>query len=219
LWEEYSKKAYDLFNKYHPIEVDPNIDMETKKKKMVEWWESHKKLLIETWLTKQDIEKVLETGIIQLRDWVKEFILKTNKLNIPFIILSANWLGTDSIKSYLEKEWLLLDNVFIVSNQFVWDEDWKVVDFIKPVIHTFNKWETALKDMLEIFEKIKNRKNIIILWDSLWDTTMADGFDYKTLLKIWFLNDKIEELLEDYKKAYDVVILNDGDFSFINILW
>jgi len=45
---------------------------------------------------------------------------------------------------------------------------------------------------------------------------MIEWFDYDNLLKIWFLNDNIDELLEEYKKNYDVVIVWDGDFEFIN---
>ena len=30
LWEEYTKKAYELYDCYHPIEIDPNIPMNEK---------------------------------------------------------------------------------------------------------------------------------------------------------------------------------------------
>ena len=33
LGEEYTKLAYDLYNKYHPIEIDPNIPQEIKIRK------------------------------------------------------------------------------------------------------------------------------------------------------------------------------------------
>lgn len=47
---------------------------------------------------------------------------------------------------------------------------------------------------------------------------MVQGFDYENLIKIGFLNDKIGENLEYYKKNFDVVILNDGSLEFINSL-
>ena len=40
---------------------------------------------------------------------------------------------------------------------------------------------------MEIYKKIKDRKNIILLWDSLWDHHMSDGFDYDNIINIWFL--------------------------------
>jgi hypothetical protein len=45
---------------------------------------------------------------------------------------------------------------------------------------------------------------------------MIEGFDYENLIKIWFLNDKIDELLEEYKKHYDIIITWDWDFWVVN---
>ena len=47
---------------------------------------------------------------------------------------------------------------------------------------------------------------------------MIEGFPYDNLIKIGFLNENVEENLESYKKSYDVVILGDGDFGFVNEL-
>jgi hypothetical protein len=41
---------------------------------------------------------------------------------------------------------------------------------------------------------------------------MVTGFDFSHLLKIGFLNPGSEHMLEQYNKAYDIVIENDGDF-------
>jgi 5'-nucleotidase len=47
---------------------------------------------------------------------------------------------------------------------------------------------------------------------------MVEGIKYNEIIKIGFLNNNIEENLEQYKKAYDVVILNDGSMNFVNKL-
>ncbi|MDQ7023569.1 MAG: hypothetical protein Q9M97_08815 [Candidatus Gracilibacteria bacterium] len=86
----------------------------------------------------------------------------------------------------------------------------------KPVIHVFNKDETVLKNFPEIHDKIEKRKNVILLGDSLGDPHMVDGFEYKNLIKIGFLNEKESALLENYKEKYDLIITGDGDFSVIN---
>jgi len=218
LWEEYSKKAYDLFDKYHPIEVDPNIDLEEKKKQMQIWWEKHLDLLVETWLKKQDIEKAVDLWKVEFRVGIKEFVKKLQENNIPLVIISANWLWAESIEYFFKRNNLSLDNIFIISNSFIYDENRYAVDYKKPVIHTFNKDETVLTEFPEIYQKIKNKKNVILLWDSLGDPNMIDWFDYDNLIKIWFFNNSDEKWLEDYKKLYDVVILWDWTFNFINNL-
>jgi len=216
LWEEYSKKAYEEYNYYHPIEIDPNIPLKEKKKQMTIWWKKHLDLLVNSKLKKEDIDKAINSWIIHFRDGVKEFLEFLNKNNIPLIIISANWLWTDSIKLFLKQNNVLFPNIFIISNEFIWDKNWFAIWFKEPVIHVFNKDETVLQEFSEIYEKIKDRKNVILLWDSLWDPHMIDGFQYKNLVKIWFLNDKVDELLEDYKKNYDIVITWDWNFEEVN---
>lgn len=48
---------------------------------------------------------------------------------------------------------------------------------------------------------------------------MAEGVkDAQVLLKIGFVNDKVEQRLEAYKKVFDVLILHDGSFEFLESL-
>jgi hypothetical protein len=47
---------------------------------------------------------------------------------------------------------------------------------------------------------------------------MVEGFDYKNLLKIGFLNEAVEENLENFKKTFDVVLLGDPGMEYINNL-
>ncbi len=233
LWEEYSKKAYKLFDYYHAIEIDPTISLEEKKKQMTIWWQKHLKLIVDTRLTKDDIKKAIKYSKIVFRKWVKDFLKKLNKYDIPLIIISANGLGWDSILYFLEKEKVLFNNIDIISNRFIWDKKGFAIWYKNPVIHVFNKDETVLQEFPEIYTKIKTRKNVILLWDSLWDPHMIKWFKYNNLLKIWFLNNSLDsscphsnphplgegidsQLLEEYKKNYDVVITWDGEFDFVN---
>lgn len=218
LWEEYSKKAYELFDYYNPIEINPNISLEEKKREMTIWRNKHLDLLIHSWLHKKDIEKVISSWVIEFRPWVKKMLKFLSENNIPIVIISANWLGTDSIEMYFEKEWFLTPNVKIVSNEFCWDNTWNAVWYDKRVIHVFNKDETVLQDFPEIHDLVQHRTNVILLWDSLWDPAMIEGFAYENLLKVWFLNEKLEELLEKYKVIYDVLLTWDNEWEFLNNL-
>jgi 5'-nucleotidase len=215
LSEEYSRKAYELFDYYNPIEINPAIPLEEKKEQMTIWWNKHLSLLVDSGIHKRDIENVISSWVIDLRPWIRDFLWVLKEHNIPIIIISANWLWTDSIKMYLEKEWVMSDNIKIISNEFYWDENWNAVWYDERVIHVFNKDETVLKDFVEIHDLIKDRTNVILLWDSLWDPGMIEGFEYENLLKIWFFNEKEEEHLDEYKKAYDVILTWDNDWDFI----
>lgn len=218
LWEEYSRKAYELFDYYHPIEINNNISIEEKKKEMTNWWNKHFDLLINSKLNKKDIEKVVNSWIIEFKDWIKEFLYFLNKNNIPLIIVSASWLGVFSIKLYFEQQWVFTDNIKIISNEFYWDLNWNAYWYNKKIIHTFNKDEIILLEFPEIFNILKDKTNIIMLWDSIWDLTMLNWFNYKNLLKIWFLNKKDDEFLWKYTEHYDVILTWDSDANFLNKL-
>ncbi|MFH1773014.1 MAG: hypothetical protein ABH818_01485 [Patescibacteria group bacterium] len=218
LTTDYSKKAHALFNKYHPIEINPNMPLPKKKRIMNQWWTKHFNLLIKSGLNKKDVKKVIQSNKIILRDGALEFFDILHNHNIPLIILSSTGLGTDSISLYLQKHKTLFNNMHIISNKFIWDKNGNAIDFKKPIIHSANKGTTTIKDFPNIYKKIKNRKNIILLGDNLDDIEMIKNFDYCYLIKIGFLNEKIEENLEIYKKKYDVVLLNNSSMIYVKNL-
>jgi hypothetical protein len=47
---------------------------------------------------------------------------------------------------------------------------------------------------------------------------MVAGFEYDNLIKIGFLNDKIDQQRKQYTENFDIVIEGDGDLSFVNEL-
>ena len=69
---------------------------------------------------------------------------------------------------------------------------------------------------MPIYEDLAKRKNVLLLVDVLEDVDMIEGFEYDNLIKIGFLNEKVDDDLKYFKKAFDVVITNDGDFSYVN---
>ena len=217
LSSEYSEKAKALANKYHPIEIDLSIPFEEKKKAMHDWWTSHFKLLIKSGLNKKHLEKVIENGNIQFRQGASEFIDFLHEKEIPLIILSSAGLGGDSISMYLKKQGKLYDNVHIISNSYEWDSKGNAIGFKEPIITVMNKDETAIQNY-KFFNLIEKRRNVLLLGDSLGDVGMITGFDYDNLIKIGFLNDKIEDNLKKYKENFDIILLNDTDFNYINKL-
>jgi len=105
LTPDYTSKARALYDKYHPIEIDPKIPLEKKKKAMEEWWLTHFDLLIKSGLNKKDLENVVGSAKIESRKGFSEFADFLKKHNIPLVVMSSSGLGGDIISMYLEKKY------------------------------------------------------------------------------------------------------------------
>ena len=217
LSEEYSEKAKALANYYRPIEFNNKISIKQKKKAMREWWTIHFNLFIESGLNKKNLERVINEGNVQFREGAEEFLDLLYQKKIPLIIISSSGIG-DLIPMYLKKYKRLYSNIHIITNLYKWDKNGKSIGIPKPVIHSFNKDETMVKDFPNIYKEIKNRKNVLLLGDSIGDLGMITGFNYKNLIKIGFLNENIEKDLEIYKKKFEVIITYDYNMNYVNNL-
>ncbi len=211
LENDYPKRAYDLYDKYHFYENDLNISFIERKEKMRDWWQEHIKLLSECKMNKEVINDILSKETLELREGVDSFLKICFENKIPLLIFSSG-VG-DIITGFLTKNNLFFPNTHIISNFFDWDEN----GFAKPyykgnkTIHMFNKDETEIKNTIYFLE-IKNRDNVIVMGDSLEDIKMISGLEHKNIISIGFLNSDIENKLETYKNIFDIVIVNDGSF-------
>ena len=217
LTPDYPAKAQELFNHYHAIEIDPLLPREKKREAMREWWSKHFELLIASGLRKKDIESAVASQKLQLRDGVILFFKFLRAHDIPLVIMSSSGLGTESISLFLGRQGLLTENIHIISNEFIWDEAGLAIAVKEPIIHAFNKEETVLGGF-PFYDKVKDRKNVLLLGDGPDDVEMIAGYDYNNLIKVGFLNKNIEENLLPYKEKFDVLITGDGNFDFINDL-
>ncbi len=212
LSEDYVKKSFALYDKYHPFEVNNKLSDEEKDKKMMQWWSSHLKLLVEEGMNRGVVEDIIKKKRILLRKGAEDFFKELYKKNIPLLIFSAG-VG-DIIKGYLESEGLLYNNMHIISNFFNYDKKGIVRGYKSKIIHSFNKDEFAIKG-IKYFDMIKERKNTILIGDSLGDIDMAKGLDHEVILKIGFLNKDIKKNKNIYERNYDALILNDGPMDFV----
>lgn len=217
LWPEFTEKSRENFNKYHPIEIDPSIPFEEKKQAMHSRRKDQFQLILKSWLTKDIIKHVVDTEEIPFRDWYSDFFDLLKSKDIPLIIFSSSGMWYEWIYYTLQKIDKLSDNIHIISNAFIRDENDKVIAIREPIIHSLNKDETVVSD-IPVYQDIKQRKNILILWDSPWDADMANGFDYENILKIWFLNHDSPENRELFLSKFDMLILGDWPMDEINKL-
>lgn len=122
------------------------------------------------------------------------------------------------IEEVLRQECGAAQDVHIVSNHMVFRND-VLVGFSAPSYHVFNKKVLHAKDSSPYFQ-LPLRSHLLLLGDSLGDAAMCEGLDGvadEGKIKVGFLNDKAERL-PDYLQAYDVVLLGDPDFHFVNTL-
>ncbi len=209
---DYQSKAHVLFNHYHPFEKDPSLPLENRKQLMEEWWRKVYELLAISGLNKAHLEKLANNGIIEFRPGAKDFLLKMSELGIPVIIMSASGLG-EVVKMYFKNQGVDFPNTHYVVNQFEWNTDGTVKSQRGPVIHSLNKDDTTLDAFPDIFAQIKHRTNVVLLGNSLGDAQMSDGFDYKKLVKIGFLDEVASDhqsQLAEFQKVYDHILGSQG---------
>ncbi|KAF3434414.1 hypothetical protein FNV43_RR25517 [Rhamnella rubrinervis] len=222
---EYDLKRQELFEYYHPLEFSPTISIEEKTKLMEEWWGKTHGLLIEGGLTYDSIEKSVANSSIAFREGVIELFEFLEGKDIPILIFSAGL--ADIIEEVLrQKLHKSFKNVKIVSNRMVFDDNGHLLSFKGKTIHSLNKNEHALDMAAPLHDRlgdidqptddnasVKMRTNVLLLGDHIGDLRMSDGLNYETRISVGFLNDNIENSLDSYREAFDIVYLNDAPMT------
>ena len=121
---------------------------------MEEWWRRHFELLLKTGLSKKEIKEVAQDPRIQLRPGVEKLLKTLNQQNIPLIIMSSADLGTESISLVLQREKCFYQNIYIISNEFEYDNQGRAIKVKEPIIHTLNKEEIIISDFPEIYKPV-----------------------------------------------------------------
>ena len=208
LTDDYAQKATRLFEKYRPLEKDSSISKEKKGEIMNEWWGEHYKLLVDSGISMSDLLEIAKSEKIKLRDGAEDFLELLYRKGIPIVIFSACGCG-DAVEMILKERGLDYNNIFYIVNRFNWNKEGKAVSPQKPFIHSMNKDETTISSFPDVFDAVKDRRNVVLLGDSLNDADMAKGFDYKNILKIAVLN---EDPSEEYREKFDVILRDDLHF-------
>ncbi|KFQ37418.1 7-methylguanosine phosphate-specific 5'-nucleotidase, partial [Merops nubicus] len=208
--EDGKRKLKDLLHYYYPIEIDPNRTLEEKRPLMVECHE----LLSQQKIQKGDIAQIVRESDVMLRDGFSELFDQLHKHDVPLFIFSAG-VG-DILEEIIRQADVFYPNVNVVSNYMDFDDKGVLRRFKGPLIHTYNKNNSVLQGT-EYFQQLSSRTSIILLGDSMGDLTMADGVpSVENILKIGFLNDKVEEQRGRYLDAYDIVLERDETLDVVN---
>ena len=191
--------------------MDPKIPNEEKKEIMTKWFRAHLQLMVDCGLTEEIVRTVAKSKVIA-RGGFEKMINFTIGHKIPLVILSSG-VG-DIIREFLLQNNYLENNVHLISNLFEWKEG-KAIAVKEPVIASFNKSNFGVKDKF-FLEKLVGRKNVLVMGDVISDLDMIKPEKYDNILSIGFVNSAVEKHLEEYKKYFDVLILNDGPLDFVN---
>ncbi|KAE8597239.1 hypothetical protein XENTR_v10016399 [Xenopus tropicalis] len=212
--DECRKKLFQLKEKYYAIEIDPDLSIKEKYPYMVEWYTKSHTLLIDQRLQKNKLAEAVRDSDVKLKEGYEMFFDLLHKHSIPVFIFSAG-LG-DILEEVIHQAGVYQPNVKVISNFMEFDENGIITGFKGELIHVYNKHDGALRNT-EYFAHLKDNSNIILLGDSLGDLTMADGVpNVENILKIGFLNDKVEELIEKYMDSYDIVLVKDDTLDVAN---
>ncbi|CAE8689414.1 unnamed protein product [Polarella glacialis] len=221
LSESFRSKTKELFGKYYPIEIDASMSIPEKIPIMSEWYAQVHALMLKEFVTRENIASAVSScPTICLREGMLE-LLRCHKAEpaIPVLIMSAG-LG-DVIEEFLRQTlpFSLASTTLVVSNRMVFDEGegGRLVDFSEPLLHMFNKSFAFWPEDARALAVGKKRCLLpvgLTTWleqcgDGLGDCTMVDGLDVETL-KVGFLNEKIEERLQQFREGFDVVVTGDG---------
>ncbi|PAV79995.1 hypothetical protein WR25_07708 isoform B [Diploscapter pachys] len=216
---ELGKKFEDLRAKFYPIEFSPNLSISEKIPFMEEWWRTSHEYILQSKFTKQQVRQFVDTSRkqnrIQLRDGVPAFLLALECHRIPLVLFSAG-IG-NVIEIYLDMELHKVPkNIHLISNMMRFDQQDVVASFSEPLIHTFCKNSSVIRDEHDFFHHIANRTHVLLLGDSLGDSHMDVGVERsETTIKIGFYNGNTQDtnLLEHYLEGYDIVLLQDDTMT------
>jgi len=186
---------------------------EEKTIKMVEWWTKANKALADENVNISLFPKMVEVATVAFRDHTRDMFKECEANNVPLLVFSAGLTPViESVFMHLEKK--IYKNMHIVSNNLGVTDTGKITGLSGTLIHVLNKNEFTLPTDTPWYGQIKNRDNVILMGDHTGDASMADKLPHGEIIRIGFLNSKVEENIENYKKLFDVVVTNDGTMEF-----
>lgn len=205
--------------KFFAIEIDPHITSEARAAHMMDWWQQAHDLLLAQGIKHSAIEQAVrdsrESHNLELRVGASAFLRRLDAHSVPCLVFSAGLKETIAVT--LKQEELVLPNVHLIGNEMEFDaESGLLTAFGSDTITSSNKNYThVLTQQPRYHAATLARRNLILLGDNLGDADMARGLeDVANCIKIGLLHDNVAERLEQFATAFDIVLLNDADFSY-----
>ncbi|CAH8452789.1 unnamed protein product [Heterobilharzia americana] len=209
-------RLMELYESYMSIRNYGNANESENISLTMEFWKLAHKALVDGNITRNDVECCALEGGIVIRDNATIFLNKLAQNNIPMIIFSGG-IG-NVIETLLTALNIPLDNIRIVSNFMDFNSEGRLVGFQDPVIHSLNKTYKIIQNS-EYYETVLSKRTcILLIGDSDNDAAMIDNRQKFSsgqiiVIRIGFLNEKIDERMELFTSLYDIVLVNDETFD------
>jgi HAD superfamily phosphoserine phosphatase-like hydrolase len=210
LSEKARVKQRKLFLKYRPLEISGTMSHD----EALSWAHQTLNIFTKDGINLNEIEKDFQQKT-DIRPYAKEMLTFSEKLGIPTVILSA---GIKEIISLWAKTFQVSPTLILATNLII-DQNGKIIDWNKNIVHTLNKKEQEHDKLTKIKEE---RPNTILIGDAFEDAEMTDGD--KNVLRIRIFNpredEKItqEEFADKTFEKYDLMIENGTLEPILKIL-
>lgn len=200
------KEYHRLFDLYYPYEQNPQLSATEKSIHMNDWWTKIYELFAQIHLPESIIHEACESPLIKFRPQLSQFYKFLYHQKVPLIIYSASGIGFNAISYLLDKYRLNYPNLKIVSNHLVFDKQHRFSHVLPPIIHSANKTGSFLVKNGILKSKL-NRKQCLVLGDSLDDVRMVEGLHFNQTLKVAFADPHTA----GFKQLFDLILpLNSG---------
>lgn len=209
--KDYIANSDNLYRIYRKIEIDYNLDFNYRRKKMLEWVKNQILALNKYNISEETFNAIInQKEVIDFKKGIYQLFSFANKNNIPVIIASAG-VG-NVIKNSLYQKGYLLDNIYIFSNNIVYENSLFKID--GPIITSMEKENILLPDHLKCF------KNLLVFGDQIEDINVSKNFCYENLYSIGFLTDDTGSKKDIYMQYFDAVCTDDEDYhNILNMLF
>lgn len=106
-------------------------------------------------------------------------------------------------------------HIHIVSNDYVWDNDWYATAIAWRVMHTYNKASFQLDNFDRYQEFYKGLTDAIVLWDSLGDSDLRKIGAFSSTTAFGYINSKEpdSDTINAYDKHFDHLLKRDDWFT------
>ena len=216
LGNEIKKEMSELYEIYHPIEINYKMPIKEKEGNIKKWYKECMNLYYKYGLTKEKLEQSTKVNNFIFRKGAKDFLQMCISKDIPIIILSAG-IG-NIIEHFLKQNDCYSNKIYIISNFIEFDDMGNMKKFdANKIIHNLNK-----KTNRHIPENYKsnlvNKKYKILLGDLVEDENMISSKEWDTTIKIAFLSENTKQNINTYKEHFDVILTeNNATFDFIKL--